>query len=357
VESSSSDGLVFRIKGEDVCGDGITPDPTCEASFDRYEVRIRVTHALVGLAFYLELGPNKLEPLRFELASDRIGLGVNLSALKGSLAYLDQASGEQHYLPKTMEGAFTVRLQKNGEEDFTLTSSVDQAIKIELDGDQPASFSTEAKDPWLELHVQAKDKAASATLDLGTTDLSFPYSPNISASGQAGKTVSVHLAGASASADLSESSLTVDLKNIGLGNGESYVTLDGTRLLTVNLNPDAGRHFDVSIGMSVGGPTVRVSPELDLTTAFFYQPLLVDTDVSVPAYGVDSTYHFVFNGGSPTLLPNATGFKVTSGTLRLENKAHADQAVVVGTGQCLVKVTPADGADPLLGQYAEQDCP
>jgi hypothetical protein len=126
--------------------------------------------------------------------------------------------------------------------------------------------------------------------------------------------------------------------------------------LTVDLNPGSGRHFDVGLSMGADHQLqIKVTPEFDLTADFFYQPLQMDTDVSIPPYAVDSSYRFRFTGDSPTLEPASNGFKVVSGTLRLENAAHADQAVVVEAGRCLVSLIPA-GEDPLIGGYAAQDC-
>lgn len=357
LESSGSDGLVFRITGEDVCGDGTTPaDPDCVSSFDRFEVRIRVTRGMEGYRFYLELGPDRFEPLMVLLSTHHIAVGVDLAGVKSALVYLDTTAGQPVFAPKTLEGVFVVDLKKNGDQDFTLKSSVKEAIHVETDGEAgPVSFSTGAKDPWFTARIQGKQRTLSVDLDLGATDVHFPYRTLVP-EGTAGQEIEAHLAGASASVALGAGAVSLDVKNIGLGDGQSTLALDGTDLLKVDLNPNSGRRFEVSLGVSGAGQLeIKVTPEFDLTTVFFYQPLQVDTDLTLPPYAVDSTYRFQLTGDSPTLAPAANGLKVTSGTLRLENSAHADQAVVVNTGKCLVTVVPA-GEDPLIGQYAAQDC-
>jgi hypothetical protein len=357
LESQDGDGLVFRIKGEDVCGDGTTPDEACESDFDRFEVRIRVNRGLMGYNFFLELGPDRFEPLLVQLSKTRIAFGVDLGAAKSALEYLDQASGQPTYLPKTMEGVFMVSLTKNGEQDFTLESSVKETIRVETDGeDGPVSFSTGAKDPWFSTRIQGKEKTLTVDLDLGPTDLRFPYRATLSETGSAGQEMALHLGGLSGSVVLNEGAVSLDVTHLGLGDDSTTLSLDGTDLLTLDLNPDSGRHFDVGLSMGADHQLqIKVTPEFDLTADFFYQPLQADSDVVIPAYAVDSTYRFQFTGDSPTLEPASNGFKVVSGTLRLENAAHGDQAVVVEAGRCLVTRIPA-GEDPLIGGYAAQDC-
>jgi hypothetical protein len=356
LESSGNGALTFRITGDDVCGDGITPAPDCVSAFDLYEVRIRVTRGMLGYQFYLELGPDRFEPLMVLLSENHIGVGVDLAAVKSSLIYLDTVSGQPVYAPKTLEGVFMVDLKKNGDQDFTLSSAVTKAIHVETDGEAgPVSFSTGVKDPWFTVRVQGKQHSLSADLDLGVTEFKAPYA-TLSDSGTAGRELEGHLAGASASVKIAAGATSLSVTNIGLGDGQSTLALDGTDLLKVDLNPDSGRRFDVSLGLGANNQLeIKVTPEFDLTTVFFYQPLQADTDVSIPAYAVDSTYRFELTGNNPTLAPASNGIKVTSGTLRLENSAHADQAVVVNAGKCLVTVVPA-GEDPLIGQYAAQDC-
>jgi len=357
LESSGDGALVFRITGEDVCGDGITPAPDCVSAFDLYEVRIRVIRGMLGYQFYLELGPDRFEPLMVLLSENHIAVGVDLAAVKSSLVYLDTVSGQPVYAPKTLEGVFMVDLKKNGDQDFTLSSSVTKAIHVETDGEAgPVSFSTGAKDPWFSVRIQGNQRSLSADLDLGETDFQVPYHALLSDTGTAGKALVGHLAGASASVKIAAGATSLSVTNIGLGDGQSTLALDGTDLLKVDLNPNSGRRFDVSLGVGADEQLeIKVTPEFDLTTVFFYQPLQADTDVSIPPYAVDSTYRFQLTGSSPTLAPASNGIKVTSGTLRLENSAHADQAVVVNAGKCLVTVVPA-GEDPLIGQYAAQDC-
>ena len=353
----------YRLRGEDFCGDsegGL--DPECVANFDAARVVIHVEKAGDGLDFTLGIGPDRAEPLTLELRSNRLTVAVDLAETKDAAAHLAALAGESIALPETFEGVIAASLIVNAPQNVSiqLAARTTVAIDGEFNGDRLA-FSTAARDPMFGVDINAADRTLGAAIDIGPTKIEGPWESFADQTLATGN-LAVDWKGLSAGVTLADGDETLTVENIGLGAGTSTISLDEFTLLSVDLNPDAGRAFDFTIAPSGDGlPILGVDPAFDLTLAFDLSPLAAAGD-AVESYLLSDTYRIALSGQTPTLQPvaqnAATGFggglAVRSGSLSISSN---DASVSVAAGQCLVNVaSPEPGSHPVLGSLAAGAC-
>jgi hypothetical protein len=363
VESTEGDSTFFRIGGDDVCTTGTAaPDPQCVQAVDQMELRIRATAIdddALDLGFLI--GPNRDEPLVLSFGPKTMAVVVDLAESKEAAKFLAPSAAET--LPRVMVGKVELRLTENGPQDLTFTTGILDAIRFEVDENGATqTFSTARAVPLSSLRMNAKDKQLSFSLALGATEFSGPYGGT---SPLANKKVVYSLSGLSFEFDAQEGQNDFVVAHVGLGEAQSFMSLDGTKIFTADLNALSGRHFDLNLSRGADGlPLVRVLPEFDLATKFFLSPLKADPLEQVPSYYEDQSYRVRLSGGSaPSIRPveanTTTGFpgglQVVSGELKLEGSGAA---VTVPAGKCLVgKEAVAEGSHPLLGHFETRDCP
>ncbi len=371
VESSGGGSTMFLIKGAPVCKFGDLPAlPACTDAVDKLQLRIRATSvAPKGLDLTFLFGAAKHEPLTLRLRPDSLTFSLELAQAKLALADAGSLFGLPPTLPRVLEGQVELKLQKNGEEDFTSTLSVVKAVHVEDDRDNGTfAFQTAATAVLWQLHVEGLAHRIGFELNLGPTRVSRPYKGEVSRSGLAGKVLTYDLSGASFAFSAQDGDDNFVVAHVGFGDAQSTVQLDNTVLFTSDLNSLSQRHFDLNLSRDADGqPVVRVLPEVDVVTGFFLQALKVDSDVSVPSYYENETYRVrLTGGGAPAVKPlkadAASGFpgglKVIAGTLSFETSRPNVAPVVVPAGSCLVeRKDPAVDAHPLLGKLEARACP
>lgn len=368
LEEKTGDALIFRITGEDVCTDGtVEPSASCVESFDRYEIRLKATRPDQGIDVTLLVGPSRFAPLRVKLAKDSMALEVDLAQTKSSYEYFYQGSGSTTPagLPRVMEGVVALSAVKHGDHDFTVATSVLQAIRIETETPNGAiTFQTVVRKPLISTRFIGPEQRLLMRVDAGETDIGYPYKSYLS-TGTAGQRLDIHLGGLSYSFDTAQGAQEVLVTQIGLGDDQTYVAIDGHKLYTIDLNTGSGRHLDLLVSRDTDGiPVVKVQPNYDVALGVFLQPMAADAHIAPWSY--EEHLRMTLSGeGGPSVkdVPanSTTGFpgalKVVSGTLRLEADEPGVAPVVVEAGACLVRTgtTTAD-AHP-FSVYAAQPCP
>lgn len=362
VESTEGDSTIFRIQGDDACTTGETaPRAECVKTVDQMELRIRATRTdKDGMDLGFQFGPQRDEPVVLSFAEKTVAVAVDLGETKEAVKFLYPAAAGQ--LPRVMVGKVELRLTENGEQDITFSTGILDAIRIEVDGDEGThTFTTAKATPLSQLRMDARARRLGFELNLGTSEYRGPYGGSSSLASQQWV---VSLSGASFAFNAEEGQNDFIIAHVGLGEAQSYIELNGTKLFTADLNAASGRHFDLNLSRGADGlPLVRVLPEFDLVTKFFMAPLKADPQADVPSYYEDETYQVrLSGGGSPSLRPvganSATGFpgglQVVSGELSLSGR---DASVTVPAGKCLVGTEAApEGSHPLLGHFEARDC-
>lgn len=364
VEATEGDSTIFRISGDDVCtpmDSAAAADPNCVKAVDQLELRIRATSTgKDGLDLGFQLSADRTEPLVLSFGKDTVAVDVDLAQSKDAIQFLSPDAAKD--LPRVMVGKLELRLTKNGEQDLTFSTGVLDAIHVEVDQDGATqSFTTDKANPLSELRMNGNAKQVSFDLNLGTTEYKGPYGGTSSLSSQQ---VVYSLSGLSFAFNAQEGQDDFVVAHVGIGDAQSYMSLNGTKVFTADLNAASGRHFDLNLSKGADGlPLVRVLPEFDLVTKFFLAPLKSDATADVPSFYEDQTYHVRLSGSTPSFRPvdanTATGFpgglQVVSGELSMQGK---DATVTVPAGKCLVSTdTVPQGGHPLLGHFQTRDCP
>lgn len=355
---------IYRLRGASFCEiDGVV-DAECAAELDELELRIRATKAGDGMDIGFRIGPDQDEPLVLELRSDRLSVVVDLADVKDMIVFLN--SDPDAELPTVMEGVIAFSLLVPAENQVEIQASVRERIRVETDSSGSGSamkLETEARDPMYS--VRMGEDALVMAVDVGRTRVTGPWSGIY---GDGSDTVEGDLdidwQGMSFAIELQAGSDVLAVNDIGLGDGTSTIKLDSATLLSVDLNKDSGRRFDIELALDEAGlPRLTMDPGIDLQVSYDLAPL-ADGGVLVDAPLLSSSYSFVVRGEKPTLQPVEAdaiagfpgGMRVISGEIEI-SAAGVAEALVVPEGKCLIEGIPDPEAHPLMGALAAVDCP
>lgn len=308
-----------------------TLDPACVQRWQTVNLRIRVTgDADMRLTFLV--GPSSQEPLSINIGHQSIGVEVDLGDVSDSLGELAPLLGQEP-LNVAMSGKVAAKLTVLGENHVAASLDILESVAfagakqgVDLQSDEAVRF-TSAATQLFHVDLDGSREQGSAGLDLKRTTVHAP--------GNGTKPgMDVALGGASAAATFGKG-IAFAITHIGLGDSSTTVDVGGQRGLTLDLNPDSGRHFDVSVTVDALSDIARfaVSPEFDLRLAINHA-VLGDAQ---PVYDVTRIHLF---DGTPTLeiQPTASGddqLKLVSGVLTVETNP-SDYGVNVNAGQCLL---------------------
>ena len=357
-ENYEGDGY-YRLPADLLCPPGFddTPDPACVEEIDAAELRLRAVLAGEdGLDLSLAIGPSRIDPMTLELRPDSLAVAADLGELRAAAVFLAGLAGEAlDDVPDVLEGVIAVSFVVHGDEHASMEFAVREAVFVEGDG---VSLSLGARDPMLALEVDVPEETVTATFDMGPLNVQGPWDDFDPSAGA----FELDLQGLSAQVTLQEGARSLQIENISLGGDTSSLSLDGERILSLDLNPDSGRALTLTL-LPEGDdelPTFGFDPELDLSVGFFLQPL-ADRGEDVPEFLLDDTLGLAITGSQPTIQPveataeHSGGIRVVSGELSLASES-AGEAVVVAEGLCLVEREPEQGDHPLIGSFAEASC-
>ncbi len=261
--------LVFALNGAIVCTDprhnAATPSASCVADVDALQLRVKVTS---GLDFTLQVGPSRLEPLVLQLrAKKSISLITDLGPMKDVVAFVNETLNENSPSPDSTfsgSGRVEVKLEKNGDFDFTLSQSTLSVLEgkwVQRGLERTASIA--AKSPMLALRIEGPAHRATLTLDVGRTDAHFFVSDlSRPADGGVGTPVVFTLAGVSGEGVVSDEHAW-QLTNLGLGDGQSTITTAAGTIASIDVNAALGRRFAVSGKGVAGGTQFELTPSLE----------------------------------------------------------------------------------------------
>lgn len=311
-----------------------TLDPKCVERWQTVNLRIRVTgDADMRLTFLV--GPSSKEPLSIDIGHQSVSVEVDLGDVSDSLGELAPLLGQQP-LNVAMSGKVAAKLTVLGENHVAASLDIVESVSfagakqgVDLQSDEAIRF-TSAATQLAHVDLDGSREQGSAALDLKRTTLHIPSSGT-----KPGMDVAV--GGASAAATFGKG-IAFAITHIGLGDSSTTVDVGGQRGLTLDLNPDSGRHFDVSVTVDALSGIARfvVSPEFDLRLAINHA-VLGDAQ---PVYDVTRIHLF---DGTPTLeiQPTASGddqLKLVSGVLTVDTSPSA-YGVYVSAGQCLLSTS------------------
>jgi hypothetical protein len=294
---------------------------------------------------------------------------VDLGELKATAEAIDEPLEGLDEL----RGQIGFELRKNAERDFSLLFNVieDVVVVATDDMDQTVSVSVGASEPTAELRFDGNAERVIGSYDLGLLQVTGPLNafrdffheteyddsgfplPEEPYTGD----IDFVLAGVEGSIELTGETDVLSLSDLGLGDESSSLKYNGDTVAQIDLNPDAGRHFDVDLRPAGEGATeFSISPTFDLTMLLNFAPLAGQiSDLS--SYLLDDTLRIWLEGPSPSLVSEAEHLRVSSGTLHLESASQPEANLVVPEGSCLLESGAEAPAHELFGAFSAGACP
>ncbi len=371
-------GLVFAVPGAIVCSspDGTQPgSPECIKNTNAMQLRIKVTG---NLDFTVQVGPEHLEPVVLRVhGKDSLSVEVDLDAMQRSFVYVNGALGQAsptNGQTLVSKGKVEIKLQRNGDHDFTLSYSNLAAISARYSdaSGHVRTWNAEAKSPVASVRVEGLAKKLTALLDEGSLEVSGPSSDfgyTYYTSGSGGSSsqalpsvpMSFFLGGLSAQLNLQDGK-SPTLTRLGLGSKQSTITYDGKKLLAVDLNASMGHQFDVT-GKTVGsGMRLDFSPGVEAVvyTGFAALP----SQANANANFLDATYTGSFKASSgpaslqvtPSTGTTSSSTKILSGVLRLASSQAGQTPREFSADTCLKSGSGSSAAHPVLDLFAPTPC-
>ena len=171
VEKTEGGAVYFRVRGVDLCAgsDGIV-NTGCADAIDRMTPMLKVSG---DLDIAILLGTSKVEAAVFHLVSKKsIAIDFDLSRAKDVSELMQRAINPNTTPVMTGDatGKVQVKLEKNGDYDFTVSVSFlsDLNVAWHTDSITSRSYFVQARTPAVEVHLAAPAKRITSKIDFGT---------------------------------------------------------------------------------------------------------------------------------------------------------------------------------------------
>ena len=359
VESENDEEVIFRLRPEVVCEAGASD---CVRFLTEMQIRLRVTSEVEGdLDVAVLVGAERINPVTFGLHRDALEVQADLAGARDTLRLLGASEEE---LPATMAGRIALGIARHGAGDFTTSLSVlERVIVRDADGAGPWAIELDTALPAIAARIQEAKQQLSVRLGLGALALRAPLAaflgsgedecfefdcePEPAPEG----TLGIRLAGLTGETILEAigaGAETIRIADLGLGDETSVIDADGTPILTIDLNPLAGRAFDLVATAGEDGTELTVEPSFDLALGFFF--FEIADRIAVPDWALDETLRIRLDGAAAPRLHLSDVTRVLEGVLRFESGQRG--TVEVEAGMCVANDAADEGAHPFAGLSA-----
>jgi hypothetical protein len=351
VESSSGTELVYLMRGANVCADLEIEEADayaeCVTNVDTLEVRLAVTSPAAGdVSIDVLVGPDRHNPFTFDVWQDRIAAEVDLGGIRDTVVFGAEAMGEEAPdLPESFDGRARLELRSPSADVLTVEASVLRAIAI-ADAAEGWDVRVAQAQPAATLTADAAAQTLTADVAWGAIDAVFPAEFGPSEEHSSGVEVEeeeptrhvfdLHVGGATGQAVFTVGQEVLALTGLGLGADTTTLDVDGARVFALDINPDDGRAFDVTLSEVGEALRLAFAPKLDLRATFALG--LAPTafaDVDPESWMIEDTLSVLLGGADPTIELGEQGVRVVSGELTLASTS-AGVSHTAAAGQCMI---------------------
>ena len=317
-------------------------------------------------------GEDKVHVLDIELNKGSIAIEADLAEVQAFLETMDDGA-EADFEGWTLSGRIRWELVRVGPKVFSMGFSVLQAVSVDGSIDGEAWALTLAPSEGT-VTVNGMTQAVSVEGAIGALDATFPYQALVDSFWDAegeedtemppsaddigdweapavSGTAQVHLAGATGACVFEAADEAVEITGLGLGGGTSWVKVNGVTILSLDLNPDAGRAMDLTAGLVAGTEDLfmQTVPECDLQLQFKMLGLEADFQ-DLPSFVSDETVRARLAGAPVPEIRLIEGeedgaMMVEAGTLTLSSTAAPDDTVTAEAGRCVFFTDSEDDGD------------
>jgi hypothetical protein len=142
---------------------------------------------------------------------------------------------------------------------------------------------------------------------------------------------------------------------LGLGDVTTTVKHEGNTLLALDINPDSGRRFDMTVTDTDQGAQLTFAPTLDVRLLLNFAHIADQvSDIETPL--LDDQLRLWFEGDSPSLEVFESQIRVLSGTLHAQSSAAPESSVSVEAGMCLLEAAEVESPVSLLDAVEAGTC-
>jgi hypothetical protein len=348
-------------------------DRQCVERARKLEPRLQLSAPSPGsVEVALLLTAQKRKPATLELRPDGVDMQLDLGEIKAAL----DAAGEPTDSLAAMSGKVKLELQRNAENDYSFRVDVLSTLGLGIVDalEQRIDIGLTASTPTFELRLDGNARQVSGTYDYGALSVHGPLgafrddtgdtydaSGNATAPKTYSGTIDALLAGVEGGITLAVDGERdhLALTGVGLGDEPSTLKFDGATVAQLELNPSAGRHFDLTLDAVAENQTaITFSPTFDLNLLLNFAPLANQIS-DLPAYALGDTLRLWFDGANPSVRSESEQLRVLSGTLNLTSKATPQANLQVSPGSCLLDA-PEGAATAtnheLLGRFVAGAC-
>lgn len=304
-------------------------NPACAELVTKVAPKIKVRGDESELEFSLLLGPSGNEPFFLTLTKSSIKLAVDLGEGADAVAELsDVFGGQAPNLRAAGRVATSVAVQ--GEQKVTFQFTIEKAVSlaysedpsVSLDSAAATRFSSAAA-PVYTFSIDGVAQTVTGALALGETKMHTP-ADDLSEE----PAIDLDLPGMTGSITVAPGE-PVKITGIGLGGRTLTVDANGARAMSLDINPQHNRRFDVTVSESAGKVTFAVSPALDLRAQ-------IDRAALGEAARTYEVTQVLLDGQNPALTLSASSLQVTSGNFKVVTNPDT-YGVEATTGQCLAE--------------------
>ncbi|MBK7539792.1 MAG: hypothetical protein IPI49_31465 [Myxococcales bacterium] len=326
---------VYRVTPQVLCAlshDPTTGDPgpdldeDCAVAVNKIEPKIKASGDAQELTLALLLGPSENEPVSVTLSKKAIALRMDLGETAAAVGELTDLFGGQRPNLRAA-GRVALSLAVLGPQHVTVKGTIERAVDlafaelgVDLSSAAATRFASAAAQVW-SVEIDGVAQTLTAAAALGATSVHSPADALDPA-------IDLDLPGVTGTLTVAPGQ-PVKFTGLGLGKRSLTVNANGTRAATIDVNPDHGRSFDVTVTENAGAVSFAVSPALDLR-------MQVDrAALGEPAQPYEVT-RLLLDGTAPTLTLKAGMIQVTSGHFAVTT-SPAQYGVDASAGQCLAE--------------------
>ncbi len=357
-------------------------DATCVENIEKAKPRVRLSQPREGdVNLELVISQRDNVPAVIQLYRDRLGVQVDLGQLLDAARSMGEDVGEV----ASMSGLLQLQFVKHAALDYSVAFSILDGLKLLLQSDdgEQVSYSVAKTDPALELRVNGESETVSVRYNYGavhysapleqlmrlirddddddrTVDPSTAVAPEPAAAKEYTGVVELSLAGYTGTLSYAADSDHFQFRDVSLGNETSTLKHDGNVLAALDLNPENGRGFDMTIRPTADESTepgqsvlVEVDPTIDVRLNFDFGHL-ADQVEDLPAVLLGDALRFWFEGDEPAFFVDSDRVRMVSGSLHLESEQASESNLTVSPGMCL---TATSSAPPVPDDPAAESPP
>jgi hypothetical protein len=305
VESVGDGMVMYRLNPDVVCVDEIDGravvdiQSDCSRLLSTVAVRLEVSWEIAGRPDIRVLIGETLEnPLTFHVHPGSLSARLDLGSAWRSAQAIADALGNDRLptIVRRLEGVVEMQIAEGSPNHFTASLSILEPVVVALsedEGELTILLPAASNAFWMDLDGTVG--TALAGIEIGVIDIVLP----MAALGDNGSLdftrVGLHLAGLSGSVLFDSAGDLLQFAGLGLGDETTRVTVDGQTVLSIDLNANLGRRFDLWVDSYRDGTGVTVEPTFDLRVHMSLAELVAG-GLEVPAWAVEEILSIVVDG-------------------------------------------------------------